>query len=668
VAKSDGDLRLEVTLDDARAGEAITTFTADGARTNLPALVTAAGASLRKKLGLRDPSAAQAGAARAASPGTPEAAKAYAEGESQLVASDMRGALASFQRAVGADPAFPLAHAGLAMAASSLGDDATAIEEGKKAFETSSALGREEQLMVEARYRIFAKEWDRASEIWRTLFGFFPDNLEYGLRYAQSLWAAGRPSEAFPVILALRALPAPERDDPRIDYYESIAAAKTSDFRRMAAAGKVAAEKAEQIGAWSVAAHGHHQVAEAHSFLHEGDAAIPEWEKAREEYAKIADRQGEADALKGLAAVYADAGDPGRALPMQEASLAMTREIGARYKIANGVTSLGGIRYALGDTAGARALFDEARGLYEAIRDKEGIGNALGNKARTLWDDGDFVNAKAMTLEGRAKLKDVGERDGVTGTTLDLAEMEIEAGDLAGAGAEVQDAEALAKELGIPFYAARCKLIRAQIARAEGDFGRTRAEAGEAQAAFDAAHAGSDVRAVEIFLARVALDEGNAKEAERLAHDVADAAARTMEKQLEATGDALAARALVAQNRIQDASDLVTRASGLGVTTLKVRIDLALARAAVLASAPEDVGAAIRKLTEASAVAEKSSFVATGFDVRLAAGSLARGAGSRRILKALAADAAAKGFSRVAAAADAQAKLVVGGSGSVERR
>ena len=661
-------LHLEVTLDDPRGGAASGAPLAfDGARSKLLDLVATTGASLRKRLGLRAPSAAEAVAARAASPGTPEAARAYAEGEAKLVASDLRGALESFQRAVAADPAFPLAHAGLAMAASSLGDDATALEEGKKAFESSSGLSREEQLMIEARYRIMAKQWDRASEIWRTLFGFFPDNLEYGLRYAQSLWAAGRPNEAFPVIVALRALPAPEKDDPRIDYYESIAAAKTSDFHRMAAAGRVAAEKAERIGAWSLAAHGHHQVAEAHAYLREEDAALPEWEKSREEYAKIADRQGEADSLKGLGNVYADSGDPGRALPIQERALALTREIGSRYKIANGVSDVGGTRYALGDTAAARALFDEARGLYEAIHDREGIGNSLGNKARTLWDDGDLAGARAMSAEGRAKLREVGERDGVTSVTIDLARMALDAGDLAGAGGELADAEALAKELGIAFYASRCKLVRAEIAREAGDRPLSRRLAEEARGELRDAHAGTDVREADLLLARIALDEGRVTEAESLARGVAEGARASLEKPLEATGLALLALSTAAQKRGAEATEAVDRASALAATQVKVRIDLAIARAAVVPASPEGMEAALRKLTEGRALAEKAGFVPMLLDVRLAIGRLARGGESRGLLKGLAADATAKGFGRVALLAEEGAKLVVSGEAPAGR-
>jgi tetratricopeptide (TPR) repeat protein len=655
----DGDaLRVAVTLDDARSGASIVTLVSDGARGRLLDLVQSLGDSIRKKLGLRDPSAAEVTAARAASPGTPDVARAYAEGEARLP-TDLPGALAAFQRAVDLDPAFPLAHAGLARAASALGDDATALEQSKKALETSRGLSREQQLAVEASYRAIGKQWGRAVEIWRTLFGFAPDNIEYGLHYAQALWAAGRPNEAFPVIDALRALPPPERDDPRIDYYESIAASKISDFRRMQSAGRAAAEKAERIGAWEIAGRGHHQIAEAHAYLHEEDAALPEWEKAREEFAKVDDKQGEADSIKGLADVYVDSGDPGRALPMMEKSLALTRAIGARYKIANGVQDVGNVRYALGDSAGARALFDEARGLYEAIHDREGVGNALGNKARTLWDDGDLAGARAMAADARVRLQEVDARDSVTSTTIDLGDMALAAGDLARAAAEVAQGEALAKGLGIAYHATHCKVVRAEIARETGDLPAAKRLATEARAEFLDARAGSEAMAVELLLARLALDEGRPADAEALASEVSARAHATSERPLEATALGLLASALAAQKKNEEAASAIERATAVGATQVEVRIDVAIGRASVLAASPAGVAAAQKILADARALAERSGFVARSFDVRLASGRIARGSDSRVQLMGVAADASAKGFRRAAQAAEAGARLVV---------
>ena len=53
-----------------------------------------------------------------------------------------------------------------------------------RSFDLSAGLSREERLSVEARYRATTTDWDRASEIYRTLFNFFPDSLDYGPQLA----------------------------------------------------------------------------------------------------------------------------------------------------------------------------------------------------------------------------------------------------------------------------------------------------------------------------------------------------------------------------------------------------------------------------------------------------------------------------------------------------
>ena len=97
------------------------------------------------------------------------------------------------QKAVAADPNYALAHSALAAAWSELGFDAKAKEEAKKAFDLSAKLSREERLSVEGSYHAMANEWDKAADVYLTLWESFPDNLDYGLKLmaAQVLRRAG---------------------------------------------------------------------------------------------------------------------------------------------------------------------------------------------------------------------------------------------------------------------------------------------------------------------------------------------------------------------------------------------------------------------------------------------------------------------------------------------
>src|SRR5262249_38860044 len=148
----------------------------------------------------------------------------YSEGMARLRVFDARAARDLLEKAVAADPGFALSHAGLATAWDQLGYEENAKTEARQAFALSSKLPRAARLLVEARYREMSREWQRAIDIYRALFEFFPDSLEYGLALANTQNSGNRWNDALATVATLRGLPAPLRDDPRIDLVEAEAA------------------------------------------------------------------------------------------------------------------------------------------------------------------------------------------------------------------------------------------------------------------------------------------------------------------------------------------------------------------------------------------------------------------------------------------------------------
>ncbi len=131
-------------------------------------------------------SSADAAAVKASLPSSPEGARLYAEGLARLRIYDEVAARDLLERAVAAEPNHALAHSALAAAWSGLGYDAKALGESKKAYELSTDLSRETRLLIEGRYRAMSNEWPKAVEIYRSLYTFFPDNLDYGLQLARA--------------------------------------------------------------------------------------------------------------------------------------------------------------------------------------------------------------------------------------------------------------------------------------------------------------------------------------------------------------------------------------------------------------------------------------------------------------------------------------------------
>ena len=129
-----------------------------------------------------------------------------------------------------AAPSNPLVHSGLAAAWSMLGLDHRAREEAKQALDSSAGLGRVDQLEIEGRYRDMAHDWPRAIQVYQALFTLLPDDLEYGLLLACAEARGGKAQDAIATVGALRHLPGPLRDDPRIDLAEAQAAGALADF------------------------------------------------------------------------------------------------------------------------------------------------------------------------------------------------------------------------------------------------------------------------------------------------------------------------------------------------------------------------------------------------------------------------------------------------------
>src|SRR6185369_9828951 len=178
----------------------------------------------------------------------------YAEGVAKLRMSDALGARDLLQKAIAADPNYGMAHSALSAVWDQLGYDSKKQEEAKKAFDLSGKLLREQKLLVEARYREATSEWDKAVEIYSNLQSIAPDELDYGLKLASTQIRGGKAQEGLATIHKLRALPSPQRDDPRIDMAEAEAGQALSDAAAVKTFTADAIQKAQPIGAKSLVA------------------------------------------------------------------------------------------------------------------------------------------------------------------------------------------------------------------------------------------------------------------------------------------------------------------------------------------------------------------------------------------------------------------------------
>jgi len=114
--QTNGQIRVDARLQDARSGETIDSLIETGSESDLNGLLAKTGADLRQKLNLAPSSSQQQTQSRASRPTDLEAARYYAEGLQKLRTFDSLGARDSLEMAVSREPTFALAHSALAAA------------------------------------------------------------------------------------------------------------------------------------------------------------------------------------------------------------------------------------------------------------------------------------------------------------------------------------------------------------------------------------------------------------------------------------------------------------------------------------------------------------------------------------------------------------------------
>ncbi len=509
VQPADGQIRLDLNLQDAARGGMTTSISETGNRANLSALVTRVGAGLRARLGIEAVSPREAAAVSAAQPSNPEALKYYAEGLEKLRQADNLAARHLLAKAVAANPDFPLAHTELAAAWSGLGFDAQAQAEARKAFELSGGLSREDRLSVEGRYRELMHEWPRAIEIYHALWDFFPDNLNYGLRLASAQISTGKAKEALATVGQLRKLPPPAGDDPHIDLAEANAATSLSDFQGEQAAAARAALKAQAEGAQlllararilqggAMASLGERQKAAA--FLDEarqlyqrsGDKAgvaaalnnlgnIPyglgDFEKARQcyqgalsIYREIGDRRHSVSALNNLASAVADQGDLAASRKMREESLAIAREIGNRMAEAVILGNIGNLFYFEGDLPGARTKYEESIALRQQLGAVSSGPINLNNLGMVLRRLGELREAAKQYEESAGICRTLNNQEQLMYALIGLGQVLYDEGNLPLSRKNEEEAMGLAKQFGEKTSAAKVNIVLAALSTEEGD-------------------------------------------------------------------------------------------------------------------------------------------------------------------------------------------------------
>jgi serine/threonine protein kinase/tetratricopeptide (TPR) repeat protein/TolB-like protein len=675
-------LRIDVRLH--RDGAEPIAVAGSGDESRIFSVISEVGGALRGQLRLNPSTPEATSGSRAAFPQGLEATRLYAEGTARLRLLDAVAARDLLERAAALEPGSALIQTALASAWTALGYDARAVAAAQKAFDASSGLNREDRLIVEGRLDEALRKWPSAIDVYRTLWGFFSDNVEYGLRLTAAQTSAGRGNDALATIAEMRQVPAPQSEDPRIDLAEVQAFGAIGDYSRESAAIQQAIERANRSGSRLLIARAHLFEGRNRGNHAQLKEAVKSFEAAHQLFLDGGDKAGAAVALNSLASVLSDLQDISRAEQMYQQALATSEEIGDRRDMAAVLNNYGillkdqrrfdearrmheralAIRRDVGDAtttavslsnigvvlfeqdrfAEASTYYKESLAIARDVGDKRGQIRALHNLAIVDREMGHLAAARKSDEQSLAMRAEIGDKRGTVAARVELGIVMLAQGEVANARKTAEEALALAREIGLKGGESQALYQLGEVARVAGDLPGARKLHEQALAIRDEMKETRTILESRVALAELALEEQRPEEAERQAKTIADAVGHD-----ESSGPVpislgiLMARARLALHDVDGAGRTLAPAAKLADRTenVDVRRQLVMVQAEIDA-ARGAIDRARERLTELRASQARSGMVLAELESRALILRLDRSTGSKANAEAAALERAAR--------------------------
>jgi len=646
-------IRIDFHLQDATTGETLASVSETGTEPELLDLVSRTGSRLRSTLGVQPTAGESAGAHASSSlPSTNEAARLYAEGLSKLRLFEAREARSLLEKAATLDPKFALSHAALSEALTNLGYDALAREEAQKAFDLSATLSRDERLMIEGRLREATREWPKAVETYRTLWRFFPDNLEYGLRLAAVQTAAGQPKDALATVEEMRRATDSVNGDPRIDLAEAKSYDKLGSFKQSLAAAQTAGKIGGANGARLVVAQAGIAEGWAWERLGERGKAAAAFAEAHDLFSAAGDKRGAATATHLNGHLLYDQGNYAEATRTYQSALAVFREIGDQQNAAGTLNNLGNVANDIGDFPKAMSYYEQTLAIDRETASKGGMAGALGNMANVFDSMGDLPNARKKNEEGLAMFREVGDQRGTASTLGNLGNVLVEIGELTEARKHYEEGLGIQKETGYRRGQAYALSNLADLLTVTGDFSEARKLAEQALALRKELGENTNVAISQLQMGWIAFNEMRLNEAESSLRDAAQVFQKADMRDLLISCNALLARVLLAQGETAEADRLASDAAQMAKKrpSRPPQFDAALGLAAVQTSEGKFADAA-KAAQEVLNLASRYGYAGYQMESRLTLAQVLARSGkvsqARVQAASLQKDARAKGYGRI---------------------
>jgi len=663
-----GRVRLDARVQDAVTGDTVASFAVVGSQSDLFDLASRAGEQLRAKLGVGTLTSAEAEEVKLALPSNPEAARLYSDGLAQLRLYDDIAAADLFEKAIALQPDYSPAYAALASARFALGYGAEAKAAARKAMDLSQNLPQQARLQTEAHYHKMNGEWTQAAEIYSQLQRSYPDHLDYGLDLAFVQDMMGKGTEAVATMAALRKLPAPERDDPRIDLMDARIAGDLADYKREKIFAEAAAKKAETAGARLVLARAKMVVGYASDGLGDYASARDAYAVAKQMCAESGDVVGAALAEMDIGITLDQQGDLAGAKRSYDRVLPVFRKKGDQLSLVATLTNLSGIYERQGDLPTDEHLLREALAISHKLNRMDKLDIETSSLAESLRRQGKFREAKDMLDPLAEHLRSAGKKSILGDATEALASIAETQGDMTTSLRLRQEAASVYKDTGDKMEYAKAERSLGTALLRSANFAGAKQALSEALSLHGEIGAKADAALDQVALAEVTSAQTGPVDLGTLRSAIDELRLRKM------TDDEIEAEIVLAREDIQQ-GHTAEAVKMLGETTVlsaksydpTVHFDVALTTAH-LQAAQHRAGEARRTIRPALQSAVAVGCVRCQLEARLELGEIEIQAGNvqrgRAQLHQLADEATSRGFRLIAdhAAADSVAPAVVSGN------
>lgn len=652
-------IRVDIRLQDTLTGETLASEAFTGAEENLFEVATQAGARLRERLGAAPVTAEAANAARASLPSNKEATRLYAEGRAKLWNFEPVAARDLLVKAEALDPGSAAIHSALADAWSTLGYQTTAQEEAKQAFDLSSTLSREEQLYSEGRYHELMRDWPKASDAYRALTRFFPDNLEYGLRLAAALSSDGKAQDSLQALDALRRLPKPTSNDPRIDLQEAATYDHAGDYQRLKTASANAASKAQKRGSPILLAEAKLLQSQAASRTDDAKAAMVLVEESQEIFEHAGDKYGVARAGYRMGDLLFRQGHFAESNAVLEQCLHVFQTLGNDGHVAATLNDIAGGLEEMGELSQAKSMYEQALVKQRLVRNKRGIADTLNNLGTLLVRQGNLSEATRYYEAALPFYQELGEKAAVGYLQLNMGNVLLAQGDLSGARNLLDESLAIQRTLGNSSDVAEVLHNLAEALAEQGDVVGAQNAYDEALAIRVKQGEQSSAAQTRLGKANLFLETGSPRESEPLARSALEELTKDKQSEDEQSARNTLALVLIELGRPAEARTELAEAMELNEKndspSLRLRTNIVGAQ---VLSAEGQTEPASRKLRSTIKDAQKAGLFVRQLQATLALAEIEAKSGkkteARALFQSVEKDARGKGFLLIARKAAAE--------------